>query len=159
MPLNSGVRPFSQWQANCDNLAIVDSPVSGGCRKPLSSGVCYIFIPAKGREWVCCGMDEISGKHQVGSCGGAGAAFDAMDPDEKVALVRALRWPLSASAGAPSCSATPGRPVRPSLVEPKNLPRRRALTTKAMSAGMWPWAAAGFATSVHNAGWSRTVPS
>ena len=92
--------------------------------------MCYIFIPAKGRERVCdCGMDEISGKHQAGFCGEAGVAFDAMDPDQKVALVRALRWPLSASAGARSCSTTPGRPVRPLLVDPKNLPRRRALTT------------------------------
>ena len=76
-------------------------------------------------------MDEISGKHQAGFCGGAGAAFDAMDSDQKVALVRALRWPLSASAGARSCLTTPGRPVRPLLVDPKNLPRRRALTTVA----------------------------
>ncbi|MFA7495035.1 MAG: ferritin-like domain-containing protein [Acidithiobacillus sp.] len=59
------------------------------------------------------------------------AALQARIPDEKVACVRALCWPLQYVDTHLPCPTIPGRPARPALVDPKNLPRRRALSTVA----------------------------
>ena len=62
-----------------------------------------------------------------------GVALYATDPERKIAQVRALRWPPAPmpEVSAPALSDMPGRPAHPLLVSPKDLPKRRALHTRA----------------------------
>ena len=59
------------------------------------------------------------------------SALLATDPTEKVTQVRALHCTGAVRAALLPCPGVPGRPARPELVAPKQLPRRRALSTQA----------------------------